>query len=94
MNRSIRPWTVPAAVRAFWPLEKPEMFEVALISSAPSGCAVIVMRVRSAGDHGGQVALAGDEAVEIGAADDADQILVRGEGLLEAQQLVVAVLDR
>ena len=43
-NRSIRPWTVAAAVRAFWALEKPEMFDVALISKAPSGWAVMVMR--------------------------------------------------
>ena len=37
---------MPAAVRAFWPLEKPEMLDVALISSAPSGCEVMVMRAR------------------------------------------------
>ena len=48
MKRSISPWTVAAAVRAFWPLEKPEMFEFALISIAPSGWAVMVIRWRSA----------------------------------------------
>jgi len=44
--------------------------------------------------HAREVAVAGDQAVEIGAADDADQILVRGQGLLEPEQLVVAIFER
>jgi hypothetical protein len=48
MNRSIRPWTEAAAVLAFWPLEKPEMFEVARISIIPSGWVVTWTRSRSA----------------------------------------------
>ena len=41
------------------------------------------------GNDAAEVALAGDQRFEIGAADDADQILVRGQGLLQAQQLVL-----
>ena len=59
--------------------------------------AVGLLRHRDPGaqsrDDRGEVAVAGDERVEIGAADDAGQILVRDEGLLQPQHLGVAVLD-
>ena len=45
-------------------------------------------------DDRGQIAVIGDQRIEVGAADDANQILVRDEGLLQAQHLRIAIFDR
>ena len=92
MNMSIRPCTEAAAVRAFWLLEKPEMFEVALISIIPSGWVVTVIAGTQRRDDTAELGLIVGERIEIGAADDADEVLVRGQGLAQAQQLIVALV--